>query len=546
MALIYGHQKDLVLAAANDIKDMLHPENEDHKRLVQKGLMLYRQGLVHRLKVIREKVMATVQDVTPVLVSVDLNSPWNSVCSCPSEDFCRHRLAVFFQAYSQAASVSDWIEDWRAPIKEKDLASQLGLMKAKDLLKTSTRLDHDYDKWTAAFTGSFNSIVKGNGSPSPFVIPELFRIYLRRIRADAPVEQEWKNLYDLVSALHSFSLLAGLSESERHSEETVNRYYRFLFHSLTEEAEAVLQKLAILSLPFAFDVFIKHIKEEAIRLLEGSELFEYERIGLYRLLWSKLLRNNAWRDAERNRLEKFRIRSFEEDLALAHHYFLARKDKNVIDVVSGREEKAFPYTLYWIEVLSEHKEWSRMAPYADYFAHGLRPYLSSLGSYYARSDFARLALKVLTPFCTDAGRTDLLERVMVQALPYSFVSYEEFLFDRKMYDKWAELYTFAGIDFQAVSTARIKTVQKEAPVVLLPLYHQAVEYLISQKNRGSYKQAVRVLKKLRTIYKKLKRVPEWEAFFALLLERTKRLRAFQEECKRSKLIEEESAIGVKG
>jgi uncharacterized Zn finger protein len=63
--------------------------------------------------------------------------------------------------------------------------------------------------------------------------------------------------------------------------------------------------------------------------------------------------------------------------------------------------------------------------------------------------------------------------------------------------------------------------------------------LVDMKNRSSYKQAARVLKKLRTVYKKLKRVPEWEVFFERLLVRTKRLRAFHEECTRSKLIEVE-------
>ena len=72
--------------------------------------------------------------------------------------------------------------------------------------------------------------------------------------------------------------------------------------------------------------------------------------------------------------------------------------------------------------------------------------------------------------------------------------------------------------------------------MLLPILHQAVDGLIEQKNRVSYKQAVRLLKKLRTIYKKLKRVPEWEAFIDKLLKRYKRLRAFQEECVRAKLV----------
>lgn len=45
------------------------------------------------------------------------------------------------------------------------------------------------------------------------------------------------------------------------------------------------------------------------------------------------------------------------------------------------------------------------------------------------------------------------------------------------------------------------------------------------------------MKKLRTLYNKLKRQDDWQLFLELLLEKTKRLRAFQEECKRGKLID---------
>lgn len=57
------------------------------------------------------------------------------------------------------------------------------------------------------------------------------------------------------------------------------------------------------------------------------------------------------------------------------------------------------------------------------------------------------------------------------------------------------------------------------------------------KNRTNYREAVRHLKKLRTIYKKMKRLEDFERFMAELMKKTKRLRAFQEECKRGKLID---------
>jgi uncharacterized Zn finger protein len=80
-------------------------------------------------------------------------------------------------------------------------------------------------------------------------------------------------------------------------------------------------------------------------------------------------------------------------------------------------------------------------------------------------------------------------------------------------------------------------ISKNNPSLLMPLYHDAVEFSISNRNRDSYKKAVKYLKKLRTIYKKEKMMDFWDTYLENLLLKTKRLRAFHEECKRGKLID---------
>ena len=49
---------------------------------------------------------------------------------------------------------------------------------------------------------------------------------------------------------------------------------------------------------------------------------------------------------------------------------------------------------------------------------------------------------------------------------------------------------------------------------LLPLYHQGIESSVSEKNRKSYKTAVRLLVKLRAHYRKLTRERDWKRFIA--------------------------------
>src|SRR5690606_33435607 len=93
------------------------------------------------------------------------------------------------------------------------------------------------------------------------------------------------------------------------------------------------------------------------------------------------------------------------------------------------------------------------------------------------------------------------------------------------------------IDF--IDRSTLEMVAKQDPVAIKPLYHAAVMEQIDLRNRDSYKKAVRYLKKLRTVYRKEKNLDQWEFYFATLLKKTKRLRAFQEECRKGKLIHEE-------
>jgi uncharacterized Zn finger protein len=83
----------------------------------------------------------------------------------------------------------------------------------------------------------------------------------------------------------------------------------------------------------------------------------------------------------------------------------------------------------------------------------------------------------------------------------------------------------------------LNVIEKHDRACLLPLYHHAVTNAINGRNRQSYKEAVRYLKKLRAHYRKLKKEPQWDAYIARLVKVNKRLRAFLEEVRKGKLID---------
>ncbi|WP_167831172.1 SWIM zinc finger family protein [Mesobacillus selenatarsenatis] len=544
MAVIPDNQAPIFKEAAEKLNRMLKSEVEEDARLVQKGLMLYRQGTVHHLKYMVKSIWATVQDVTPVRVYINVSDPEESSCTCPANSFCRHRLAAFFQAYSDVASVSDWVEAWRKPAKEQLNAEKWGLQRAKDLVKKDTRTGHDYDSWADSFRESFEEIVKGQGEPKAYVLPGLFRSYIRRVEVSAPLEAVWKNLYMIAACVHSFNLLTELAGEMGHDDmPTMDRYYRPLFEDLFNDAEEYIERLAYGTMPFSFDTFLEQLKDDTIGLTVPDASVGYDRIDLYRLLWEKLFKNGSWRDAERARLEAFGDdkRDLVEEIALIHQLVLAKQDGEALKVFTSLSIGSLPYMFYWLDGFRVQREWNRMGPFIEYLVQQLRNYLKHLSDYYACKKFTRYALKLVGTYTREIGRGELYDRALAQAMPYSFYEYEDSLFEKQQYEQWGELQSYFGFEYNSISSERIKVLQKEAPEVLIPLYHQMIGDLVEMKNRSSYKQAARLLKKLRTVYKKLKRVPEWEEFFGKLLVRTKRLRAFHEECTRNKLIEVEEA-----
>ncbi|WP_066309730.1 SWIM zinc finger family protein [Bacillus sp. FJAT-29814] len=528
---------------ADELQDLLIAHSSEDARMVQSGMMLFRQGLVTQLRYEGGEFYATVQDVTPAKVRLDPEFLGLSECSCPGEGLCRHQLAVFFAVYSKVGSVSDWLAEWREPARETRSAAVMGLQMAKDLMKAGRLPKPDYDKWLQLFESSFDTLVGGKKYTNPYVISELFGIYQRRVMASAPMEQEWRQLYGLVAAVVSFRKLAVLTDELGFAEEAVRRAYGHCFHNLLDDADDLSGKISAQALPFAFDAFIERLKDEVFAALTCSAGFVQERVYLHRVLWTEVFRKKEWRQEEALRIGT-RLKDLDDEenplaleVTMIHLYFLLDNDELALKLAGRIDDPALvPFMIYWIDFFTVAKAWRRVGPVIDMFLSKLKGYLERLASYHSRSAFVRTALRAISGYCTENGRFEVFERAMLSGLPYSYADYEYLLFERGDYARWAELQAFVGMEYADLPKERVKMVEKERPDLLLGMLHQVAQKEIDAKNRSSYRLAVRHLKKLRTLYKKLKRVDDWEYFLDGLMERTKRLRAFHEECQRSKLI----------
>lgn len=536
MSSIPEKYRELLFVAADELNRLLWQEKEEDVKLVQKGLLLYRQRLVSKVRFEDDLVTATVQDVTRAQVELNLNFLQISTCSCPTEGFCRHQLAVFFHVYGEIASVSEWIQHWREPLQERKNAQTWGIQRAKDLLKIGGALTADYDGWISNIRESFHSIISAQKNLKPYLVTELFQVFNRKLKAGAPVEQEWRQLYFLVASVHTYKLLLQMSSERGFHEGEISRYFRELFYKLMDDVEDIVAKLNVQALPFAFDPFIEGLKNDTTSLVTEEAVLEFEPTHLYILLWTKLFRKTDWHKDELQRLQHS-AGSIPVRIASIHQHFMLREDAEASRMLDLLKEEATPYMIFWLEKLTSGKEWKRMGTYVDAFLAMSKKYLSTLEDHYAKMDFSRVAIRTIGAYAQETGKLELYEKILVLTLPYSYRIYDEFLFDSGQYEKWSDLQALVGFHLDSISSLKIKTLQKEQPEILLPLYHQSIQQHIDMKNRGSYREAVKQLKKLRTLYKKLKRQEDFTEFMELLLQRTKRLRAFQHECEYGKLIQ---------
>lgn len=533
MSSIPERYQELLHSAASELKTLLWQENEDDVKLVQIGLMLYRQRLVSKVRFKDDLITATVQDVTRAQVELNLNFFQISTCSCPKEGLCRHQLAAFFHVYGEIARVTEWIEQWHEPIQERKKAQTWGIQRAKDLLKVTGSLSPDYDTWVSNFHQSFTTIIDSQ-KVKPYLVKELFQVYTRKLKAGAPVEQEWRQLYFLIAYVHAFRQLLQMSTTRGYEAEEISRYYREIFYTLIDEAEELVSKLNVKALPFAFDPFIEKLKNDSTKLVTDNYVLEFEAIHLYNLLWTKLFRKADWHKEELKLLQNEK-RTGPVVIATIHQHIMLKEDAEAIELLHFINENSSPLLIFWLETLTAGKEWKRMGPYVEIFISLAKKYMTTLEDHYAKMDFSRVAIRTIGAYANETGKHDVYEKLLVLTLPYSYRVYDEYLFDSNQFEKWSDLQAIIGFDLQAISKEKVRILQKEYPEILLPLYHQSIQQHIDMKNRGNYREAVKQLKKLRTLYKKLKRQDDWTEFTKILLERTKRLRAFQQECERGNI-----------
>jgi hypothetical protein len=252
---------------------------------------------------------------------------------------------------------------------------------------------------------------------------------------------------------------------------------------------------------------------------------------VYRYLWSRVP-VPEWREKEAARLDALLSGG---ELTPRRHMALTLARAH-FDVLMGTERGRLPKRLEQLTVTRPgdfflYLQEAHEAGDAERLLLWLRWLKPAMGTA-SHDDF-----RTLCQYWTDAVKhlesdAEWVE-VMESLLPRSYYYYTAYLLQTQRYRQWVDLQLANRISPLNLYAAELKAVEKQDPALLLPLYTQAVERAVLEKNRTSYKTAVKLLKKLQAYYKQLGREADWNRYIHRLAVKFARLRAFQEELKRN-------------
>ncbi|MFM9278015.1 SWIM zinc finger family protein [Paenibacillus jiagnxiensis] len=542
---------------------------------IKRGFQYYKQGRVHELMTPDHgPVEAVVQENgASARVSLSLDALENSECSCGENGGCRHMIAVLLQyAALEERPVYSIVNAHSANLASRTVLSpphreaghasgtgtgtgdrsaaipQAGHEQANGAAIAMTQVDHEHangpaiedmsaSQWHSLFGQC--TVTLGNGAqPAQYANQALEAIYAVKPPL-APVLEQLFGLHAHLFVLHRLIGHAPGAARPAHF------YLGYHTQIAADEIQAAIrislsEELAIEGLPEHWSMVTDTLDYLRERMLNESGGRLYYFPDIYYRFWQQWLAPHAGGpEMFREELRLLEAAEGAQDSGPARvprllarcwmYVFLGRDEEawRLLQAADGSTALQLPSAqlLLLISALHGQGEWARLVD--GLTATGPLLGTGSLDEYLA---CWRTALEHLPEL--EARMWDTLTGM----LPLSGDIYAQALLERGRYRQWMDYQLSTGAEPLDYRVAELQVIERHAPELLLPFYHQAVERYVLLKNRHDYKAAVKLLKRLAKLYKKMKLEDRWEAFFASFASRHGRLRALQEELRKGKLL----------
>jgi hypothetical protein len=511
--------------------EQLDPHQAEDLQKVEDGFSLYREGMVQDLYVEKNFVMSSVFDGKKFDCLFHTHLFSLNTCNC-NQRLCQHMMASFFAMYSETGNAETWINEWKLHHNFEDKAIP------KTVVSNSKKAETDlYKQWIDLTDHLFEKEILSNKSMPPYLLNLHGLVLLKKLMNHYDAGYEFRKLFQIVVNVRLLERLLDWFISSRYSYQEIEDMCKQLVEAIQTNIETETNHLPN-PLPFSYDPICQKLRGNVRELLFLQGAFDHVVLQIYRLLWQNLFHQKKLRKEELAFAEKTAAKSDTKSswrVAYSFQLLISGQVNDAVAVIESSGPEHSIYILDYMDYFAKKNDWNSVKRLAPSFVQHVKTYMEQADNpwrfiNYVDSIFEQVSEHTLS--------FDLQEQVLVEMLPYSRKRLANFYFERKKYKRMLEFIQVSG--FWEPDREQLRLIQKEAPECLLPYYHREVMKAIERKNRKSYKEAVRYLKKLRTIYKKLNKETTWEYYLENLLEDTKRLRAFQEECQRGKLVHVEN------
>ncbi|GGF66392.1 hypothetical protein GCM10010912_09260 [Paenibacillus albidus] len=517
---------------------------------LKRGFQYYKQQRVKPFAMTdSRKINACVEGREVYRLALDLDDLTAKSCDCPVQRPCKHMAAVLMEfaerqqrsvhmlANAKAASAAFKPAIAKSAGKAAPLSTLLSV-RHEQLVEQAARLPSGgVAEWREFLDNCTSPLAPSIRNPQ----------YVdRALAAVAKVTPKLPPVLDELFRLHTLLfLLETLTKPLGNQTNTFVSSLGYFTHLAVTEVQDALESLLRKKLPLAAHPELFPHVTETLDYLRHEMLTESRNQSYfsasYSLFWTCwLMPASGSRQLFLDEIEQLEQARQELGASLSRHawqlaysrmLFYAEDDEAAwesLDHTADRPGLDPGELMSFLPPLSEAKDWSRLA---DWLTR-IGPMLSTRIRYNLK-DYSQYWEETLRELPEAEPR---MWETLAAMLPLAHEVYSEKLLE---YGKWQDWMDFQLSDDKAPADFRVRDLQpleKNAPELLLPFYHQAVERFVVEKNRHSYKAAVKLLKRLAKLYKKLKREERWALFLEGFTARHSRLRALQEELRKGNLI----------
>ncbi|KOF09482.1 hypothetical protein AC739_14485 [Planococcus glaciei] len=489
------------------VEKSLIPSREQDEEMVRKAVFLVRHDGVQILSFNEERLLleAIVKDAHTVKVLLNFDK-MTAACACPQDEMCRHKLAVIFALYQKIGSLSEWVAKWRS--RPSDPVAAL----------TGKRSP---EQWTALIRNAWREPIPDYTTRNYFYFEQMYEGRLKNALSFVPLEREWKVFYRTYA--HLISLMEVWETYIAGTEEVHHSFFKTWFDDEMHALRDLLEQLRVQHRTFEADDFLKHLRGLVRSFIQVRDGSFSQRFSVYRLFWANLFTTNKLRldeigafDRPDSRIEAFFAILLEDDVTVKKIAPDETPDWVQLAVLAEENEHVQALTAILMAVKPHVRTFLFEGLYTQY-----------------RHQYVRVLSRLFSQIhLSEADWEDLFKQFGHYGLP----AYSTYLIEKQLYKQWAELHHLHNSPLYFAEECGLKAVQEAAPDYALPLFHRyAMDYL-EERSRPSYKQAVRIWKRMKAACKKSGQMEFWKAYMTEIRTQNKRLRALQEEIEKGNLL----------